>query len=312
MNNICLNSHKKILKIGTRLLSILIILGILVTCIPIFAVDSLVTNVKLSGIYETFQTIKGEYTYSGLDSNLTFSWLSSSGETGDYLPLNGKNEKTLTLTGENADTWIKFKVSDGTNDYYSAPRHVGPVWGKQGQINGEPGNALSVVNKTTPVENIFTVGGQEFILLESTESDESKFLVYSKKAVGKRVFNASGGQLFDDMALWLNGEFKTNGADVKFPNEILNNINYENVWKIEQKMWEDTTERGVKAGLALISATELKKHCAKIGLFDEPGKAWWLRTPLGPQGDGNHVLCTSESEGNVGKVFSNNSQSSNL
>ncbi|MEG1880104.1 MAG: hypothetical protein RR145_02165 [Oscillospiraceae bacterium] len=291
-------------KVISSIVLIFLMVGLCSTCV----MASSDNYVKLSGIYETFQTIK-------IKSNLkrdeikSYKWLLSADENGSYAPIPGAENFKFTVNAECANKWLKVEITSNTDEVIaSAPRKIGEIWGKQPQINGND-DKLTTVNKKTPPEYLFTVDGQEFILLDATESDDGRFLVYAKNVMGVRKFNVNGGQTFDEMAGYLNNEFLTKGSSTgqKLPTPIIENIFYDNTWKIEEKMWEDTTERGVKGGVALLSAHELKQYCSKIGLYEDQGKAYWLRTPLGPPGDGNHVLCTSSDEPNTGLVFTQNS-----
>lgn len=152
----------------------------------------------------------------------------------------------------------------------------------------------------SPRENVFRVMGtdMEFILLDTSENQESKFLIMAKSYFPKRAYGKN--QRFDpedpgNIAYFLNNEFLEEGIKdsftrklYKLPHEIVNSIDKNHVWETEAgKATGNCPESYTfKAGVSLISQTEYLKYQSKIGMIDEFSNlkdsptfvGWWTRT----------------------------------
>lgn len=133
--------------------------------------------------------------------------------------------------------------------------------------------------KNSPKENIFSIDGtsQEFVLLETTDSDTSTFFVFAKDFYGNMPFDAGGSPVFDptntkNVGFWLNngllsgGFAGQNGKIFKLPDSIIEYIDKNHEWKIEAG--ENTPAHSVICGVCLPSQEELLKHKDKIGVKD--------------------------------------------
>ena len=142
--------------------------------------------------------------------------------------------------------------------------------------------------RTTSPEYVFTVDGQDFILLDT---DESGFLVLAKDAYGSMSFDTSKtNSKFDpssatNIGSWLNGEFLESGSGGKMlPQAIKDSLvtaNYKTT-----RLNNGIEEYNITAKIALISLEEYNCYAYKIGAA-EVGGAWWLRTAT----NSNQVLA---------------------
>lgn len=206
-----------------------------------------------------------------------------------------------------AGKWIKYRVTiDGIN-YDSEPRRVDDLWGQISRnINMSD---LKEFHMTTPEENIFTVGGQDFILLDTTESDTAHFLVLAKNIYGAAHEGKSG--TFSFMQEFLDNEFKAFGLDdCKLPDEILDAIDYDVYWKVGMpRYWLDTGAGGnigvrgcpaTQGGIVVPSWDEVVKYSDKIGLADEAAD-WQLRDPNVGNPDGEAAFYIRAGEAGFGE-----------
>ncbi|MGN0179386.1 MAG: hypothetical protein ACI4DY_08110 [Monoglobaceae bacterium] len=147
----------------------------------------------------------------------------------------------------------------------------------------------------SPRENIFKVDGssQEFVLLETTDSNTSKFFIFAKDFYGNMAFDTGGSTVFDvrnpnNVGFWLNNGFLQfgfggkNGKIFKLPDSIIEHIDRNHEWKIEAGLYVGA--RSDRYGVSLLSQEELLKHKDKIGVRDTINDAdtftvsgWMLR-----------------------------------
>lgn len=262
--------------------------------------EGTVKEVKLKGVYESFQNIRAEYVLDEIttEEDVVYkNWYISSSERGTYGVIADAGEVLKTDTSY-CGKWIKYGVQlKNRMIYYSEPKQIGNAWnfrGKELTIAGGS-NPLETINAKTPEEYLFTVGDQEFILLDSFDSDTSAFLVLAKSVYGTRQFyKRDEGQRFNDMITWLNNDFYAAGNDgKKLPSEITSYIDMEQGWKQEHRRWDTTTELGYYGGISIPAITELHKYSEKIGLQDDEAD-WWLRTPTTEAyQDGNYMQYVS-------------------
>lgn len=149
---------------------------------------------------------------------------------------------------------------------------------------------------------IFRVKGsdQRFLLLDTGNDGNSKFLLMGIDFYGKSAFDESGYQRFDpdassNIAYKLNKKLTTEGLKeghtkkiYKLPENVVEHIDFNHTWTTEggKKDGDCPYEYKVKCGVALLSQTEFLKYQDKIGwrdeLFDKKytptGLAWLLRT----------------------------------
>lgn len=173
-------------------------------------------------------------------------------------------------------------------------------------------------NTNTPVENVFKVQGstKEFVLLNTTENDSSKYFILAKDAYGPHAYDPDNTQRFDpsdpnNLAYWLNNAFKTsgNGAGNILPSEILAHIDYNHQWLTEGGYINGNcpTDYTTTAGIVVLSQTEWANNITKFGVRDNIKNApWWLRTGRGINGNANVILCSQVSDTLLGQTHINN------
>lgn len=133
--------------------------------------------------------------------------------------------------------------------------------------------------RTTPPEYIFTVDGQDFILLDA---DDSGFAVLAKDAYGSMSFDSSKTSAKLDMdsdtniGAWLNGSFFENGNGGKALSQRIKDSIVETEYKTTC-LNNGIEEYTVRAKISLLSLEEYNRYAYKIGAA-ETGGAWWLRT----------------------------------
>ncbi|MEG2584460.1 MAG: hypothetical protein RSA27_08135, partial [Oscillospiraceae bacterium] len=262
---------------------------------------------KLNGIYETHQNIKIDYPKI-TGANTIFKWYVSDVKNGTYNEVLGSSLDSFYIKEEYANKWIKAEVTQNSIKCETEPRQVGGLlYERMEPLSGD--KKLTNITETAPKSALFSTGGQEFILLDTTESSESRFLVMSRKTAGKRKFSTSGGQNFSELKTWLNGEFLTLN---KLPENVKTHINKDATWKIEPYMYPQgavSAENTVTAGVVIPSLTEVKKYKNKIGFYEDLGMGWWTRTPMGTPGDENAILAANSDAMNMGCFFPILSQS---
>ena len=289
--------------------------------------DNRAAFVEIAGINEVFQTLTGQYEYVGAEE-AAFSWLYSDSENGTYADT-GIDSKEFYVSAEYEDKWLKFAVIAGDKRYESDPEKIGAHWGKASPVDGDS-IKFDTVNKNTPDRYLFSVDGMQYIMLDVTENDSSKFLVMTDKTVGTRSYSAKKSSLFNDMAAFLNNAksvetaaaskwitpppsastadytdtgYKNNASYTQLADVVYENINFNHIWKIEERYAaRPEGERIIRAGIVLPSVTELKKYSQRTGLYDESG--YWLRTPSSTASSG--AFCTKPTVENTGKTFEAN------
>ncbi len=162
--------------------------------------------------------------------------------------------------------------------------------------NAAPFISTSHLPENTPRENVFSVDGQEFVLLDIADDKQSKYFVFAKGMFANRAFDSSNSNLFDpsspaNIAYFLNHDFVEYGIqdgftkrEYKLPQGVLNHIDFNHEWLTEGGTWSN--EYKTKCGIALLSAAEVTKYGSKIGYSDGLGNLttavgggnWWLRT----------------------------------
>ncbi len=123
---------------------------------------------------------------------------------------------------------------------------------------------------------------QEFVLLDSGGTMESRFFIMAKGYYGKYQFHTGGGYKFDpenpqSIAYFLNNDFLKFGnystftrKYYKLPQAVIDHIDTEHIWECEAGVpgSDADTAYKVKCGVAALSQSELVKYVDKIGWDD--------------------------------------------
>lgn len=314
-------------EIAKKAMAICLAAAALPVTVPSAASAAAINFAEIIGINEPFQTLSAEFEYDG-ENELSYSWQVSDSRDGEYSDT-GITDKSFYVGQQYEGKWIKLTISDGETSRDTLPEKIDDAWGKQTAVDNV-NTKFDVVNQTSPRENIFTVGGEDYILLDTTEDDSSKFLVLKDKTVGTRGYAATRVNTFHDMAAFLNNKktvetstgtlwkepFPTtsttdytqsgyigNSEYTQLDDVILENIDENHVWRIEERNYRRAEgERVIRVGIVLPSLTEVKKYCDKIGLYDASG--FWYRTPSVSSTGG--AFSASALAENVGKAVESN------
>lgn len=268
-----------------------------------FAQDG--AEARLSGVYQAYNEIKVIHNVDNTDS---IAWYTSKAENGTYNQIADENSDTYKVKSNDSGLWLKAVITDSEqNTVETEPRQIDERW-----TTRYGAEIIDRIPTETPSKYTFTVGGMEFILLDTTEDDESRFLVMTKKSVGNRCYSEKASQSFANLAAFLNNldtvEFYYNHTDnpseaeenysetgyignsafTQLPDAVLDAINNEQVWKTEPVTNGQAKERCYKAGIVVPAVTEIMKYAEKIGWRDNQNKDteettvysdFWLRTP---------------------------------
>lgn len=263
-------------------------------------------SVSTKGIYEPYQIIKGFYTFDEQtkEEDIVYKkWSVSSKENSGYTEVcEGDSFETGS---EYAGMWIRFEVTlKNKKNYTSQPKHIGNLWNYQvSRITNSGSSKFTTVNKITPEEYIFEIDGQQFILLDSTESDTGTFLVLAKDTYGsKQFFSVDRHQSFEELFDWLNTTFRSSGnGGKKLPDGILKYIDYDQGWQTEAG--QSIGCKGYIGGISIPAMTEIIQYCDKFGLQDS-GEDWWTRSPTTSEyGDGNYITYICGSDDMLGQTY---------
>lgn len=181
--------------------------------------------------------------------------------------------------------------------------------GPQGAVSG-----LKYMD-TTPEDNIFSVDGQKFVLLDTFQNGgEAEFYVSTYDYYGTHVIDSTGADGkngFDvsvetNIAYWLNNGFLESGNGGKKLSAVVTPyIRKDTVWNVEAKYGGEASQ--TVCAIGLLSAYEYKKYIGKIGNDALNGEAVsYLRTPLGTAAKNVSQLAIGLSGGNLGKIISSN------
>ena len=156
---------------------------------------------------------------------------------------------------------------------------------------GVTATPLTKFNKSSIPENIFKVAGnsQSFTLIGETDE---KYFIASNEDYGVKSFSETGNQIFnpnekDNIAYWLNNEFiSSDYTGKKLPQQILDYIDYDHVWKTEPS--GNGSDGEAECGVALLSQTEFVNNINILGIKDNMNSNgreedeynfWWTRSP---------------------------------
>lgn len=300
-----------------RILITATIISMLSAVLPVaYAQDA--AEAKLSGIYQTYNDIKVVHNVENAES---IEWYKASKENGTYTKISDAESESYRVKSNDSGKWIKAKVISQETEAETTPKQIETrltTRVSEGKIAGNPAE--------TPQKYIFSVGGMDFILLDTTESDTGKFLVMTKESVGEREFckkssDDSIAQDFKDMGSFLNNSseleyyynhldtaskadsdysesgYKGNSKYTQLPQEVFDAIDNNIAWKTEPLKNGQARERAYRAGIALPSAEEIKKYAERIG-WDGIENGFWLRTPCGSNSE-NVLYTNPEKRGEV-------------
>lgn len=318
-----------------------------------------ITNVELRGEFETQMPVRIDVQYSGNNELLTYEWYSSDSADGEFTLYNSfSGNNTLEIPVGLGGKYVKVKVLNIYGEYaYTDTVYVEPSWERDYMIshNSIPENGyqevtaardgkvfqirrLDTVNETTPDDYVFTVGDDEsamdFILLDTLDYDESRFLVLSKNVVdsGMPYPKTDAVEGNAEMMAFLNSKngieatyegrywyaqsttdytksgyipntstrYRGSKTMTQLPESILNSIDANHIWKVENRMWLEGYERTYKCGITIPSMHDIRKYCAKIGLWDDGRISWWTRTPNGVAGDGSQFMYACSGSADLG------------
>ena len=269
--------------------------------------DGKLLSVKLNGIYEPYQYIKGSYEFDEKASEadvISKKWYWSNSKDKGWTDA-GVDTDTFYTGADYAEKWIKFEVTLKDNKAYTSdPKQIGKLWNYQvWRIHNTEKSKFDTVNKTSPKEYIFTFEEQEFVLLDSTESDSAAFLVMAKDTYGTRkFFSVDRHQSFEELNEWLNTTFRSVGnSGKKLPDKLMKYIDFKQGWQTEAG--QSIGCKGYTGGISIPAMTEVLKYSSKIGLQDS-GEDWWTRSPATPEyGDGNTLTYVCGSDDMLGQTY---------
>lgn len=320
----------------TKLISAVLSAAMLFSALPTAHIASAagLSKVSLKGIYEPYNTIS---VVSDADGTKIISWKISDSKDGAYEEIQSGSQDTLFISKNYAGKWIKPIVTSNGVTVESEPRQIAALYTKRDKITSANTTYYpNGIKKSTPATSLFSVDGQEFILLDTTESDPSKFFVMSKNHIGKSTFfntvlpldamcflnsqntleyykNADTKQTFTSTTDFasVNEEtgatngYKNNAAFVQLPAVVFEHIDNAHMWQVEPQMYENNSYNhqiatSIKGGISIASATELLKYYEKFG-FTDFADNWWTRTPWATLtgGDGSCILITYGSKEDI-------------
>ncbi len=144
-------------------------------------------GVSLKGIYEVYNTVSiSDLKSKPLNENYSAVWMTADSKAGSYTEKGTEN--TYFVKSTDAGKWLKATVTTDDGCFETEPKQIETVNG----VVPFDGTAASQIgnNEKTPTQYKFTVDGMEFILLDVTDDDKSKFLVMSNSHVGVRRYSA--------------------------------------------------------------------------------------------------------------------------
>ena len=255
-----------------------------------------ISDLEVRGILKAGNTLFFRYNSNDVkDENIfNVTWLMASQEDGNYEEV-GEGESYTTEDVETVKYYkVKLTLVNG-KEYISPAISVdGHAKIKHTAVDGE-NVKFDTVNTTTPPENVFTVGNQEFILLDTIQSSDSgRFLVLAKSSAS--IYGSSSiDEIDSDKLLEL------------LPAELANYIEKTTYWHSGVNAWSQYRNYG-KHSVYIPSIEEVKKYSDKIGLADE-NVNWWTRSNSNLTSNGNLTISVdTQNVGTTTNVISSNSQ----
>lgn len=248
-----------------------------------------VSSVSIEG------TLKPGYTLTavceGGEGALTYQWSSSTSEGGSYTDIDGATAETLTLKNAQGNRYVKVTVSAaGADAVESDPVKIDAALGKQNAVS----TALPGAVAFTPDTYKFQVkgNGRVFSLLQETEDEASKYFISAVDEYGTGAFDMQNQQpVFDpeseDNIAWMLNNVLTgkeeswpglSSTPLLLPSELVPYIDMEHQWLTEATIDTDDPTKAVRTspddyvvtcGVALMSLTEYREFCDRIGYQDQ-------------------------------------------
>lgn len=254
-------------------------------------------------------------------SEVKYQWKYKTADSDTYTDMYKENGESYVFSTEDYGRTITVDITpvlaDGTKKgpYTATSTYTVSRFGGQNRTSID--KARRVASKTTPAENLFTVGGQQFVLVNEYADKNSAFLIMSEKSFGKMMYDEDNTQKFDvedenNIGYFLNNGFLTDGIDnKKLPQDIIDNIDFNHVWWTEAgtPAGNCPSDYSFKAGITLISKSEYTKYLGVFGwnASDVWSEAWWGRTgrDSGRATDGDILVTSQEENGEQGNMWNN-------
>ncbi len=135
---------------------------------------------------------------------------------------------------------------------------------------------------STPSENKFKIGDKEYILLDTTTDNESKFFVMEESVSDAKYFDSERYDIgfdpsdYDNIAYYLNNNYAVDSVVREY-------INENHSWLTEAGYGDSVrpTDYSVECGINLMSVQEWYAYAGKFGYVpsNTTSDTWWLRTP---------------------------------
>lgn len=136
--------------------------------------------------------------------------------------------------------------------------------------------------ESTPAENKFTLYGKEYILLDTTDNESSKFFVMEENIVLTKQFDSERYNIKfdpnnpDNIGYYLNNNYRIDET-------IKSHINSNHQWLTEAGYGDSVCPLDYKDtyGIGLLSVMEWNKYAGKFGYAPSGTRTntWWMRTP---------------------------------
>lgn len=238
-------------------------------------------------------------------TDVRYQWLYKNSEDEEFRPIYKENGSVYKVSTEDVGRIITVEATPVVSNV-AKEKVVASKSYKTVAFGLEPRVALSAEVKaecqTTPEENLFTVGGEKFILLNEYDNADSTFLIMTEDLFGTRMYDEDKTEKFDvddenNIGYFLNNDFVTNGnGNKKLPQSIIDHINFYHVWWTEGGWAQSNciSDYSFTAGISLISKSQYVKYFGKFGWNKGPTEdnQWWTRTSRGKDNQNTtNILC---------------------
>ena len=239
-------------------------------------------------------------------TGIKYQWIYKKSADEEFKPIYKENGKEYKISTEDAGRIISVEVIPEVSGIekskvISAKSYTVGSFGLEPRVT--LGADVRAQSKTTPEENIFTVDGAKFILLNEYDDEDSAFFIMTEDLYGTRMYDEDKTEKFDvedenNIGYFLNNEFITDGnQNKKLPQSITDYINFNHVWYTEGG-WAKSNcpaDYSFTAGVSLISKSQYIKYFGKFGWNKGPTETdqWWTRTTRGVDNQNlNNMLCS--------------------
>lgn len=255
-------------------------------------------------------------------SKVKYQWKYKTEDDGAYTNIYKANDETYVYSTEDYGRTIAVDITpvlaDGTECKTVTSTTTYKVSSFGPQSRTDLGRDKYNATEDTPKENLFTVGGQEFVLVNEYSDKNSAFLITSEKDFGRYAYSAGDTIEFNpdkdnNIGYFLNHDFLTKGNDdKKLPDDIISNIDKNHKWWTEAGDGSSgcTKDYSFTAGVSLFSNSEYAKYLGKFGWKLTDGvtatDCWWLRTSRGNGNSNNHYNIfgvSQERNGHQGEAW---------